>query len=196
MEEQSKELTELYERYEYLAVIYSNRINNIGKLGFDKQDLIQELRLKIWQSLIAYKKKVTEYNKTGKFRPVPLLYYIKCGIVNKLRDYISNIEKEPHINYGDFTFDIGKESNCELDWMRKKIIVNDIDLLDGLSEREKPIFCMYLKGYTIGRIKQINKRTTDISEIIRKQITKLNVQKNELLEAKSLYVTSYLEVDE
>jgi len=96
MENRAK-LEELFKEYEKLAYTYASRVNQLEKLGFEYEDTVQELKLKIWLLIQSYLKKVEEYKKTGKYRPVPLLYYIKAGIINKLRDWITVLQKKGNL---------------------------------------------------------------------------------------------------
>ena len=51
----TKKMSEqLYERYEYLAYKYANKMFSYEELSLEYEDLLQEFRIKIFTSIKAY----------------------------------------------------------------------------------------------------------------------------------------------
>jgi len=129
----------LYHRYKYLTVFYANRVFDEHKIGFNKQDLQQELSIKLCTSIKAYGRRWLYFKKTGLNKPIPIKYYLKLCLVNKVKDIIKHISRQK-ISYCDvFNFDYGKAIDSVIDFTNKKIEINGIDLFFGLETKEHKI---------------------------------------------------------
>lgn len=195
----------LYKRYEYLARKYANKIYSYEQLSFEYNDLIQEFRIKIFTSIKAYGKRWSKYRRGEASKPVPLKYYLECACGNKMRDFMKLITRENYktsIESISFDYGIIMKNNIVVD--KAVFIVNDVDLLEGLSGKERVVFALYLQGYNerflnkvyCSRKKKKELKALNEEPIIAKDIIEMqrnyiiNKYGNELLQAQRIY-TSY-----
>lgn len=177
-----------YQRFEYLATYYARQIFEAGKIGFEFDDLVQEFRIKIYTSIIAYATKWRKYKLSGLYKPIAIEYYIKSALSNRAKDFIREIKEIPYTNISveQDGFDYGKlhtiESHIIINDKVCKCEINGVDLLEGLTDWEARVFMLYLKGFTIGKLCKIFKAKFDASVMIRKQIDFLQSKKSQLLE--------------
>lgn len=138
----------LYERYEYLAQKYASKIFSYEELSLEYEDLLQEFRMKIYTSIKAYGRRWLEYKRTGCNKPMPIKYYLEAACSNKSRDFIKLISRENYKTSIDaISFDVGIENCTYIDSSANKFVLNDVDLLEGLSGKERMVFSLYLRGY-------------------------------------------------
>lgn len=191
-----------YEKYEYLAYRYANHIYDIQYLGFEKEDLIQELKLKIYTSIGKFGVKWANYRKTGLCKPVPLVKYLESCMNMKLRDYIKYIQK---MRNSDFAFrscledvDFGRDVEySEIDFLKKQVVIKGIDILQGLNKEEKQVFSLHLKGYSKTEIKKIfSNKSIDTSLTIDNQTLKLYHFKDDLLNQNKEFVVETFQYSE
>jgi hypothetical protein len=187
-------IQKLYDKYEYMSKNYAEKIFNYQRYGYEKEDIIQEFRIKIYTSIITYSEKWAEYKNTGKYKPVPIEFYLKTAMVNKVKDFIKlfnmdlveNIDKISIENDG---FDYG-ESNTITSVMSLSdniCEINGVDIFQGLIGRKKTIFSDYLSGFTIRELTQ-KYPSINIEAVVSNQIEILNQYKDRLLDySKSTY---------
>lgn len=138
----------LYHKYEYLARNYANRIFSYEELSFEFEDLVQEFKMKIFTSIKAYGRRWSRYRKGEDAKPVPLKFYLQAACGNKMRDFIKYINRENYkTRIDDINMDFGITNETQIKPEENKFMVNGIDLLEGLSGKEKIVFSMYLRGY-------------------------------------------------
>lgn len=177
-----------YYKYEHLATDYAKQIFNSGKIGFEFDDLVQEFKIKIYTSIIAYAAKWKQYKKDGRYKPIALEYYIKSALVRRRIDFIVKISEEKPITLSieQDGFDYSKlhsiESHIILNKKVAKAEINGVDLLEGLSDIESRCFMLYLRGFTIGKLQKVFKSKFEAGKVISKQIAFLQTKKHELLE--------------
>lgn len=167
----------LFIKYEHLAKKYALKVFNLDRISFDKEDVQQEFRLKLFQVIIAYGKALSE-----KKNPIPLNIYIRSSLGNFVQDFIEKIEHDKNrmvILHGDHTFDyaVFKDSYCEIDLKKCQIIINGFDLLDGLSQRQKLIFCMYCEGHDLKKLNRLFKMDCEVVIKRRRAFIAKNKQK-------------------
>ena len=187
-----------YNRFEYLAVYYARQVFESSKIGFEYDDLVQEFRIKIYTSIIAYAAKWRKYKILGQYKPVPIEYYIKAACVNRQKDFIRSIKEAEYTNISveQDGFDYSKvhsiESHIIVNGTTCKCEINGVDLLEGLSDWEARCFMMFLRGFTIGKLKKIFKPKFAADDIINKQIGFLQTKKAQLLENQITHYTHYV----
>lgn len=176
-----------YKKYEHLAYRYANHIYDIHYLGFEKEDLVQELKIKIYTSIGKFGEKWSLYLKTGLCKPVPLVKYLESCMNMKLRDYIKQIQKTRNSSFAFRScldeVDIGREADyTEIDFLKNNIVIKGVDILHGLNKEEKQVFSLHLKGYTKAEISKFcaNKKV-DVVSTIDNQTLKLFQFKNHFL---------------
>lgn len=198
----------LYKRYEYLARKYANKIYSYEQLAYEYDDLLQEFRIKIFLSIKAYGKRWAKYRRGEANKPVPIKYYLECACGNKMRDFMKLITRENYkTSIEDINFDYGVTMNHNIDVDRNVFIVNDVDLLEGLTGKERVVFALYLQGYNerflhkvyVGRKKKKELKVVDEEPITAKDVIEMQKQYiigkygNDLLQAWQTYTTYELD---
>ena len=138
----------LYGRYSYLAEKYAAKIFAYEQLSFEYEDLLQEFRIKIFTSIKSYAVRWKEYRKTGRGKPVPIKYYLEAACGNKARDFMKLISRENYkMRMDEINYDFGINQDSEINPQKNRFFINGVDLLEGLSGKERMIFSLYLRGY-------------------------------------------------
>jgi hypothetical protein len=187
----------LYMRYKHYAKIYASKVFNYNRLGMDYDDVVQELQIKIFTTIKVYLKTWRKYRKGEKRRPVPIKYYIKLALLNKVNDFIRFINREqPLISMETANFDMGAEKNItiELDEKEKVLIINDVDILSGLEVKQKNIFMMYVKGHKISNLKKMYPND-GVERLIRSHISYLREHESEIKESNNSVIMMTYDTD-
>ena len=138
----------IYMEYEYLAKKYANKIFLYERIAFDYEDLVQEFRLKIFTSIKSYGRRYAKFLKGEAPRPVPIKFYLEAACGNKSRDFIKYIDREKYkTSIDEINYDFGMRDNVVIDPLKNRFIINDVDLLEGLTGKERAVFSLYLRGY-------------------------------------------------
>ena len=98
-----RKIDEFYQKYSYLADYYGNKIFKESNIGMEKEDIKQEMRLRLFLALRSYAKRWAEYKRTGKMKPIPIEYYLKTTMINKSRDFIREINKADFVSMENHT---------------------------------------------------------------------------------------------
>ena len=139
----------LFERYEYLAKKYAGKVFAYEELSYEYEDLVQEFKIKIFLSIKAYGRAWAKYRRGENVRPMPLKCYLECACGNKVRDFIKYINRENYkVRIDAINYDCGIESETEVIPTENRFIINGVNLLEGLTGKERVIFSLYLRGYT------------------------------------------------
>lgn len=148
MSKEMKISERLYERYEYLAMKYASRIFSYEQLSFEFDDLVQEFRIKIFTSIKAYGRRWSKYRRGEASRPVPLRYYLEGACGNKMRDFMKYITRENHkTSIDEVHYDYGVSDETRIEPEKNIFVVKGVNLLEGMSGKERAIFSLYLRGY-------------------------------------------------
>jgi RNA polymerase sigma factor (sigma-70 family) len=179
----------LYEKNEHLAKYYASKVFNEHHISLEREDVVQELRIRLWSAIETYLRNYKQYKKTGIAKPVPLKYYLKTVMINKVKDFIREINAVPStVSMSDIQFDYGQEDfNVEVDFRNKRVMVGLTDILHDVPEDEKKFFMLYLKGFPISKINKINKSGKSAKNSIKKNIEKMRQWVPELLEEAKIY---------
>lgn len=146
----------LYFQYEYLAKKYASKIFSYQELSFDYEDLLQEFRIKIYTAIKAYGRRWGKFRRGEAPRPVPIRYYLECACGNKARDFMKYISRENHkTSIDDIEFDFGVEQDSEIAPSSNVFIVNGVNLLEGLSGKERAVMSLFLRGYKATFIRKV-----------------------------------------
>lgn len=146
----------LYQKYEFLAKKYANKIFSYHEISFEYEDLLQEFRVKIFTSIKSYGRRWSKFRKGEAPRPVPMRYYLEAACGNKARDFIKYISRENHkVSIDEINYDFGVENDNNVDPTANKFIVNGVDLLEGLSGKERAIFSLYLRGHNLTFLRKV-----------------------------------------
>jgi DNA-directed RNA polymerase specialized sigma24 family protein len=203
----------LYHRYEYIANKYASKIFSYEELSFEFDDLVQEFRIKIFTSIKSYGKRWYKYSNNEASKPVPIRFYLEAACSNKMRDFMKYISKENYkTRIDDINYDYGIEDDTNIVPEKNKFFVNGIDLLEGLSGKERSVFSLFLRGYN-GKIinkvyynkgdKKIKKQVIDNGDKSFTVIDIIEMQKsylikkygNDLLQQRKVYSSYNLDED-
>ena len=162
----------LYQKYEFLAKKYANKIFSYHEISFEYEDLLQEFRVKIFTSIKSYGRRWSKFRMGEAPRPVPMRYYLEAACGNKARDFIKYISRENHkVSIDEINYDFGVENDNNIDPIANKFIVNGVDLLEGLSGKERAIFSLYLRGRNITFLRKVYFSNSKEKESKRKVVT-------------------------
>jgi DNA-directed RNA polymerase specialized sigma24 family protein len=146
----------LYQKYEFLAKKYANKIFSYHEISFEYEDLLQEFRIKIFTSIKSYGRRWSKFRKGEAPRSVPIRYYLEAACCNKARDFIKYISRENHkVSIDEINYDFGVGNDNNVDPTANKFIVNGVDLLEGLSGKERAIFSLYLRGRNLTFLRKV-----------------------------------------
>jgi len=158
MAKQQSRTEKLYHRHAGLAEYYAGKIFNEGNISMEKEDVVQELRLKLWTSIKTYVGKWKEYKDTGRMKPVPLPFYLKTVMINRSKDFIKEINKVQNVPMSSVNFDYGQdEFPIEVDYKNKKLMIGHTDALESFPLEEKKFFMLYFKGFSVSKINKMYK---------------------------------------
>lgn len=140
----------LYNKYEYLSRKYAGKVFAYESLSFEYEDLVQEFKIKIFTSIKSYGRRWLKYTRGEAPKPVPLKNYLECACGNKMRDFMKYISREGNkVRMDDINYDYGVEMDSMINTSSNKFVVRGIDLLEGLSGKERAVFSLYLRGYNM-----------------------------------------------
>lgn len=146
----------VYLKYEYLAKKYAAKVFSYEELSFEFDDLVQEFRLKIFMSIKAYGRRWLKYRRGEASKPVHIKYYLECACGNKMRDFMKYISRENHkLRIDDINYDFGMEADSDIIPERNRFIVRGVDLLEGLTGKERAIFSLFLRGYNMSFLNKV-----------------------------------------
>lgn len=183
-------------KYDYLAKQYAGKVFNYERAGYQKSDIEQEFRIKIYTTILAYGERWSEYRRTNRYKPVPIEYYIKNALGNKLKDLIKQfnlmrVENEDKLNFDGV--DVGTHNTMvsDVDLKKLKMVINEVDCLEGLNTDQKRCFILYLKGYTIGQLQKIFLGKCNAETTITRQLSSLRAKKDQLMDYTSFRFETY-----
>lgn len=177
----------LFLQHEKMAEHYACRVFNYEKYGYEREDIVQELKIKLYNCINTYINKLIEYKRTGRYKPIPLEYYLKTAMINKSKDFISllnrqSTESSSKVNFDSEGYDEGRHCtmDCEMDLDDCVCEINGVDLFYKLKGLKRKIFSLYLKGFPIKKLKAMFPVIKSFS-FIKDQIEYLTHRKKDLL---------------
>jgi hypothetical protein len=188
-------IEKFYLRFEYLAYNYAKQIFNYERSGYEYQDIIQELKIKIYTSILGYAHKWQEYKQTGKYKPVPIKFYIKTALINRTKDFIKQFNQETvenvnKISINQFDYGVYNTMVSRMDLNKRICTINGVDLFHKISEQEKKCFALYLKGFPMNKLLKVFPKII-VPDLINKQLTYLNSRKEDLLDYVKIKYTQH-----
>lgn len=140
-----------YKELEFLAVKYANKLYSYEELSLERDDLLQEFRLKIFTSIKAYGRRWLAYRRGTAARPVPLRYYVECACSNKCTDLMRAIRKENHkLRIDQTAYDCGIEDIVQTEPELNRFVINGVDVLANLTGMKRVIFSLHIRGRSRG----------------------------------------------
>lgn len=185
---ETSSLEKLFNKYKYLSKAYAKKVFDYEKLGIELKDVEQELNIKLFLSIEAYCRAWEKYEETKKYKPVPIVYYLRFAMVNRVRDFARQITREGQhkTSIEEISFDVGKNQSF-IELTNKKLEINGVDILKGLKEEEKMVFMMHVKGHNKKIIQKLYKGERQIDEIIETHQNSLKSIKHELITDQTLH---------
>lgn len=148
---QKKGVTEtLLAKYRYLAKSYSHKLYNYERLGLQQEDIQQELEIRLYEAICAYGRRWAAFKKGEARQPMPIEYYLRLAMKNRLKDFMSKIDiSVPENSFTDIgSVDIQQSQiNSDVDLEKDRAIINHVDLYVSLEGNDRHIWTMHLKGY-------------------------------------------------
>ncbi len=205
MEKKERTAVTLYKRYEYLAQEYAAKLYDYGYLGMTRDDVMQEMKEKIWYSILKFAKRWAKFRETGKTKPVPLPYYLRhnlqCVVIDLSRringySVLADGTKGKKVcgmtSIEETNFDMGYNMDplTFIDLQNNKAVVRGVDLLTGLNDLEQKAFVMHMKGHKSKVIQSVC-RGVDVNQLIVRQTAFLETRKSELLGAQPQLLTVF-----
>lgn len=194
---QEREIDKLYRKYEYLTGIYARKVFNVSSISYEREDIEQEFKAKLFSAIVSYVKQFGKFLKGERGRPMLIEPYLRLTMSNFVVDFIKKMNQRKHNGWNQFIsverdeFDYSrgvlhdsnfedianfKISNFEED---KLYQINGVDLLHGLESREERIaFMLHLRGHKINIIDKVLKIKS--GKVIKSQVERLLLRKEEL----------------
>lgn len=178
MQNTNKCVESLYKRYAYLAEVYSYKIFNLHKMSYDREDVVQDLSIKLLQAIKAYGHRWAQFKRTGRYKPVPINIYLRKCMQNMVIDLGKRTTRQVSIvNTDQYGLDYGRECTDTLDstvcLKSKQMVINGIDMLEGLGLVEKGCFMLFTRGFPLSKLNKLYAKHFNAEEMITTHLTKL-----------------------
>lgn len=155
----------LFEQYQHLAQVYASKVFSYENIGLEREDIVQELSIKIYQSILAYSEKWMRYKSGEEKKPVPLQAYIMTALSNKVLDITKLIDRQGMTTpMSEVDFDYGVEDSTRIDAERNEFILNGVDVLEGLCGKERTMFIMFIRGHKGGTLSKVCPKYKEVIE--------------------------------
>lgn len=152
-----------YLRLEHLAAKYARRLYFNDVTAWEYEDLLQEMKLKIYMSIKSYGKRYLKYMRGQAAKPTPIRYYVEMALNNRCMDMMRLFKKDAvKMSIDEANYEIGATCNSVCDPETNTFIINDVDLCEGLTKRERVVWVMYLKGHNITMLLKVDKKAIQI----------------------------------
>ena len=117
------QIDRFYDKYKHLAEIYANRVFNYERTGMTKEDIVQEMRIKIYTSILGFARQWKSYKDSlkrypeGVRKPAPIEYWLRSALVRKVLEFTrifnqESIENQNKISIFESSMDIGTFSTA------------------------------------------------------------------------------------
>lgn len=148
----------LFDKYEYLAIFYAKKLFKIETLSFDRDDIFQEFRIKLYDIIVAYGHRWSEYRLGERGKPIPLVFYIRTSLNNFVYDYIQDIqktEKSQYVlpnNFESMDYGISHTTLSTIDLENDICVIDDVDIFLNLTKDEILVVKMFISGFNFSEI--------------------------------------------
>ena len=182
----------LFARFQYLAKYYAKKVYHLEKIAYEQDDILQDFRIKLYEVILCYGRSWSRYKQTGRRKPIPMRFYIKSALANKVYDYISKIEGKHGADnsrraivlngnsFESIDYGVNNPNYSEISYENNTYMLSGIDLLGNLNPFEKRIYSMYLKGTSVKKLHNTFK-SISVNALIHKQKVYLSQFKNALI---------------
>lgn len=144
--------------FEPLAKYYASKVFNYERFGFEKEDIVQEMRIKVYMSIVGFARQWKEFRDGKSHKPAPIEYWVRSALNNKVKDFIrkfnqenvANIDKISLASSGEDSVDIGynKTSDFVLDVDKGIAILNGVNIVKKLKGERRDVYIYYMMGYS------------------------------------------------
>lgn len=181
-------IEDMVKKYDHLVIHYAKQILLNKELGLEREDIEQELRIKLYISLAKYSEKWKKFKETGQNKPIDVSVFLKSALKNKVTDIIRslNAQKHKHEEFASFSStDISyystATSNINFEKGSEIFIINGVDVLINLRGLKREAYILYIKGFTVREL-QKQFQSIDIEELIERQRLRLEEKRETLLD--------------
>lgn len=144
---------QFYERYQHLADYYAKKVWETGNIGMDRDDIEQELRIKLFLAIKTYAKKWAEYRRTGRLKPIPIEFYLKTVMLNKVRDFIKEINKTDYCDLDTvYNLQVNQQEVFEISKLDIKVGFQKISDLFPVKRRKRIMKLYFLYKFDVNKI--------------------------------------------
>jgi len=177
----------IFHKYEGLANFYASKIWNEENLGLEKEDIQQELKIRLFLAIKAYARRWNEFKKTGRNRPIPIEFYLKTTMLNKSRDMIKEINQMSFVRDSEMGYDRGVEVEL-LTIERMDVKIGSESILNIFKgEQRKILQILILRDFDVKKTKKLYKGTCNADILINTTLEYLR----EYLEANKTNVNEF-----
>lgn len=139
----SETLEIIYQRYEYLASYYASKLWNNDDSAIEKDDLVQELKIRLFTSIQSYLDKWRLFREKGGIKPIPIEFYLKTVMINKSRDLIKELNSNAHTSIDEMGLQFGSTA-VEIHSVDKiNIFLGSQNLIEMFEGRQKTFMQLY-----------------------------------------------------
>lgn len=170
----------IFYQYENMTDYYASKIWNESNLGLEKEDIVQELKIRLFLAVKTYARRWKEYKDTGKNKPVPIQFYLKTTMLNKSRDFIKEINSANFITSSQMGYDRGIESEV-LEINRTDVTIGGDSILDMFEgEQRKVLQILIIRDFDIEKTKKLYKGEANIEILMNNTLDNLreNLERN------------------
>lgn len=165
----------IFLKYEGLANYYASKIWNEDNLGLEKEDIAQELKIRLFLAIKTYARRWNEFKKTGKNRPIPIEFYLKTTMTNKSKDMIKEINSANFIRNSEMGYDRGVEMEL-LSIERTDVKIGSESILNIFNgEQRKILQVLILRDFDIEKTKKLYKGKCNAEILVNTTLDNLRV---------------------
>lgn len=154
----NSKIEKIYFRHEKMVDYYASKVFNERNVSLTKDDIKQELKMRLWSAIQTYLKKYEDYMKNDGVKPIPLPFYLKTVMINRIKDFIKEINTVQNVSVEEVSYDFGRSdfsSNICLE--DKSISVGHTNILEDFTDSDRKMLFLSIRGVDIKKISKIYK---------------------------------------
>ena len=156
----------IFIKYEGLADYYAGKIWNEDNLGLEREDIAQELKIRLFLAIKTYARRWNEFKKTGKNRPIPIEFYLKTTMTNKSKDMIKEINSANFVRNSEIGYDRGIETES-LTIERTDVKIGSESILDLFyGEQRRILQILILRDFDVEKTKRFYRGKCNVDILI------------------------------
>lgn len=164
----------IYNRYDYLCGYYASKIIIPSNSPYEKDDIIQELRMRLFMSIQTYSVKYSKFLETGSGKPIPLQFYVKTVLINRTKDLMKEVNTSNlNLSIQSSGLNFGTDKK-EFSYENYNLVIDGENILDLFSGDERVIMKLLLiKNFDQKEVVKKFKNKIEIKETIEKGLEKI-----------------------